>query len=393
MDFRFTPEQETFRKEVQEFIARETTPELLKEMDPGLAGEASGHGPHTKAFIKRLGQQGWLGLAWPKEYGGQGRSMIYQFILVEELSGALVPTPGLTLTSVGPTIMRVANEEIRGEFLPGILRGDIEFAIGYTEPGAGSDLASLQTRAVRDGDDYVINGQKMFTTDAHHATHVWLLTRTDTEVRKHRGISMFIVPLDTPGISVRPLWHIGEGRTNETFYDNVRVPARYLVGEENMGWYYAAMALDYERVGVAPFSRYVRTWRLLVDFCKETAWDSKPLIADPWVRSALAQMGVEVEAARLLAYRTAWMIDQGQVPNYEASAQKVFATELVQRMANTATQILGLYAQLMTGSKWAPTDGKWERLYRSVRNRTVGGGSSQMQRNIIALRGLGLPRG
>lgn len=393
MDFHFTPEQQAFRQEVRHFIQENMTPELLEEVEVGWASEGVGLEPHSRAFIKRVGQQGWLGLSWPKEYGGQGKSMVYQFLLLEELERSNAPHPGAALSFCGPVLMRVGSEEQKKEFLPPILKGDYIFALGYTEPGAGSDLASLQTRAVEDGDDFVINGQKMFTSAAHYASHVWLLARTDTEVRKHRGISLFIVPMDTPGITVRPLWTIGDGRTNETFYDNVRVPRKYLVGEKNQGWYYAAAALDYERVGVAPFSRYVMVWETFLDFCKETRLNGKPLIEEPWVRNSMAQLGLEVEAIRLLAYRTAWMIDQGQIPNYEASAQKLAATEWLQRMANTATQIAGLYGQLMPGSKWAPMMGRIERLYRSCRNRTVGAGSSQMQRNIIALRGLGLPRG
>ncbi len=393
MDFRFTPEEETFRQELRQFLSSVVTPDLKTET--GFEWHADGFkkGPHSKEFNRMMGQKGYFGVSWPKEYGGQGMSMVYQFLLVEELVRANAPTPGLTLTSIGPTLMKVGSDEQKNYFLPRILSGEIEIALGYTEPGAGSDLASLQIRAVEDGDDFVINGQKMFTSGAHHCEYIWLLARTDPNVPKHKGISLLLVPVNSPGLTVRPLWTISDGRTNETFYENVRVPRTALVGEKNRGWYYAAMALDYERVGVAPYSRYLSVWQTLVDFCKNTAWNGRPLSEDPIVRQQLAQMGVEVEIARVFAYRTAWMIDKGIVPNYEASAQKVFATELLQRIANAATQIFGLYGQLQPEDRYAPVGGNYERLFRSSRNRTVGGGSSQMQRNVIANRGLGLPRG
>lgn len=392
MDFRFTPEEEGFRQELRRFLQNAITPEQHAETGVEWHVDGFKRGPLTKAFIRRMGEAGYLGVSWPKEYGGQGKPMVYQFILTEECVMASALSTGLTLTSVAPALMRVGSQQQKRMFLPRILKGDLEVAVGYTEPSAGSDLASLQLRAVEDGDEFVINGQKMFTTDADCCEYVWLLARTDPTVPKHKGLSIFLVPLDAPGVTIRPLWTIGDGRTNETFYDNVRVPRTSLVGEKNRGWYYAAMALDYERVAATPFSRYLSVWQALVDFCKEAQWNGKPLNEDPIVRQQLAHMGVEVEVARLFAYRTAWMIDKGLVPNYEASAQKVFATEIFQRMANTATQIMGLYGQLQPGSKYAPVDGQLERLYRSCRNRTVGGGSSQIQRTIIATRGLGLPR-
>jgi alkylation response protein AidB-like acyl-CoA dehydrogenase len=392
IDFRFSAKLEAFRQEFRQFLAEEVTPEVQRETEPGWHAEGVGLGPAGKALIRKMGERGYLGLSWPKEHGGQEKSPLYLFILSEEMARVNAPIPGLTWTSVAPTLIRVGTEEQKREFLPRILRGEIEICLGYTEPGAGSDLASLQFRAEEDGDDFVLNGQKMFTSSAHCSDYVWLLARTDPDAPKHKGLSLFLVPLDSEGITIRPLWTIGDGRTNETFYDDVRVPRKLLIGEMNRGWYYAATALDFERVGGVPYNHYLAIWEALLEVCRETSLNDRSIIEDPVVREQLSWLGVEVEATRLFAYRTAWMIAEGVVPNYEASSQKVFATEHLQRMANAATQMLGLYGQLRPGSKRAPALGRFERLYRSCRQRTVSAGANEIQRNIIAQRGLGLPR-
>ncbi len=364
---------------------------MRQETEPGWHAEGVGLGPAGKAFIRTMGERGYLGLSWPKEHGGQEKSLLYQFILWEEMARVNAPIPGLTWTSVAPTLIRVGTEEQKREFLPRILRGEIEICLGYTEPGSGSDLASLQFRAEEDGDDFVLNGQKMYTSSAHCSDYVWLLARTDPDAHKHKGLSLFLVPLDSEGITIRPLWTIGDGRTNETFYDNVRVPKKYLIGEKNRGWYYAATALDFERVGGVPYNHYLAIWKALLEVCTKTSMNGRPIVEDPVAREQLAWLGVEVEVTRLFAYRTAWMIDEGTVPNYEASSQKVFATEHLQRMANAATQMLGLFGQLRPTSEYSPALGRFERLYRSCRQRTVSAGANEIQRNIIAQRGLELP--
>ena len=233
-----------FEKQVRRFVDEHLTPELREEVER----EQYAIGPLGKQFVRLMGRQGWLGIGWPREYGGQGRGAIEQWLFLEEMAAENLPTSGLTLNSVGPTLMRVGSERSKAQYLPKILNGEIEFAVGYTEPNAGSDLASLQTRAVREGDSYVINGQKIYTSAAHHSTHIWLLARTDPKAPKHQGISIFIVPIDAPGVTIRPLATMGSERSNEVFFEDVRIPAGNLVGEENRGWYYVAMALDFERL-------------------------------------------------------------------------------------------------------------------------------------------------
>ena len=269
MDFRFTPEQDEWRREVRSTIDSLITSDIREEME---SDDDVGPGPAGKRFMRELGSRGLLGISWPEEYGGLGRSLMDQYIFSEEIGsyGGLY-TNGTAVNMVGPTIMNVGTDEQRAEWLPKMLSGEVECALGYTEPGAGTDLAGLQTRAVVDGDDYVINGQKLFTSAGHFSSHVWLLARTDTEVRKHRGLSVFLVPMDSDGISVRPLWRMDSGRTNEVFFDNVRIPRQNLIGEPNRGWYHVAMALDFERISIG--SRYtglLRRLNRLVEYANKT---------------------------------------------------------------------------------------------------------------------------
>ncbi|MBI2871998.1 MAG: acyl-CoA dehydrogenase family protein [Chloroflexi bacterium] len=388
MDLRFTPEQERFRQEVREFIQSNMTPELQEEIEHG-----EPLGPHGRQMYKKLCARGWVGMGWPKEYGGQAADLTDQFIFEEEASRFAVYVGDLTVAGMGPVIMQVGSEEQKRHFLPGILRGDTIFAIGYTEPSGGSDLASLQTRAVQDGDDYVINGQKMFTTEAHVASHVWLLARTDPEQRKHRGLSIFLIPMNTPGIAVRPLWGIGGGRTNEVFLDNVRVPKTWMLGESNMGWYVAAMALNLERSGAARYVRYVRPYESLLQFVREARYDGYSLAEDPAVRQMMAELAIDIRVARLLAYRSFSLVKSGNVnPAYEHSAFKTWGSELSQRIAGVGLKVMGMYGQLEPGSRWAPLKGMFERLYQRTVPNTIGHGTSQINRNVIATRGLGLPR-
>jgi len=386
VDFSFTPEQEAFRQEVSRFIGEHLTPELREEVER----EQYAVGPLGKQFVRLMGRQGWLGIGWPREFGGQGRGAIEQWLFLEEMAAENLPTTGLTLNSVGPTLMRIGSEDQKRSYLPLILRGEIEFAVGYTEPNAGSDLASLQTRAVREGDSYVINGQKIYTSAAHHSTHIWLLARTDSKAPKHQGISIFIVPIDAPGVTIRPLDTMGSERSNEVFFEDVRIPAGNLVGEENRGWYHVAIALDFERL--MPHSRTRRFLDHLIDYAKNTVVDGQPLGKHPRVRATLAQLAVDVEIARLFSLRDAWMLERGQIPNAEASIFKVWFTELNERIATAAQDIMGAYALLRSEDPLAPIEGRLEKLYRSFPLYKFAGGTNEVMRNIIAQRGLGMPR-
>ena len=389
MDFRFTPEQEQFREHVRAFIRDEVPPEMIAEIQAAADGSASDAG---REFKRLLGQKGLLGISWPEEYGGGGKPLLYQFILTEELGYHGLPYGGLSLTSVGPTLFRAGTEEQRQQYLGGILSGEYEFALGYSEPSAGTDLGSLQTRAVAAGDDYVINGQKIYTSAAHYSTHIWLAARTDANEPKHRGVSLMIVPLDSPGITIRPLWTMGDGRTNEVFFEDVRIPRDNLVGEENRGFYVVAMALDYERAAVAPISPLQRSLDELSRFTRDTSRNGAPLAEDPVVRRKLAELAVEVDVLRLFSYRNAWMIENELVPTKEASIAKVWSSELAQRMSAVALEIMGPRGQLKGGSKWAYLQGRFERMYRQTPLMRFGAGTNEIQRNIIAQRGLGLPR-
>jgi hypothetical protein len=291
----------------------------------------------------------------------------------------------------GPCILAHGSEEQKKEYLPRICRGEIELALGYTEPDAGSDLAALQMRAVRDGDYYVINGQKTFNTSCHYAEYHWLAARTDVNVAKHRGISMFIVDLKSPGITICPLYTMAGGRTNEVYYDNVRVPKNCLVGEENRGWFYLVEALDYERV-MTFFPTHLEVMLAeLVKYAKETQRDGRLLAENPIIRQKLAQIAIEIEVARLLHYRTLLMLDKGVIGNYEPALMKLFVTELGQHLTNIGMQILGPFGLLQENSKWVPLKGRIETGYRGTVMHTFGAGSSELMRNIIATRGFGLP--
>ena len=387
MDFSLSPEQEAFEKEIRRFVDENLTPELRAEVER----EQYSIGPLGKQFLKLMGRRRLLGIGWPREYGGQGRGAIEQWLFLEEMAAENLPTGALTLSSAGPTLMRVGSEQLKGEYLPKILSGEVEFAIGYTEPNAGSDLASLQTLAVRKGDSYVINGRKIYTSAAHHSTHIWLLARTEPNAPKHRGISILIVPIDAPGVTIRPLYTMGSERSNEVFFQDVWIAAGNLVGEENKGWYYVSMALDFERL--MPHRRTRRFLDNLIEYAKNTVVDGQPLSKRPRVRTTLARLAVDVEVTRLLSLRSAWMLERGQVPNAEASILKVWITELNERIARAAQDIMGPYASLRENDPLAPVEGRLEKLYRGFPMHKFAGGTNQVMRNIIAQRGMGMPRG
>lgn len=389
MRYDFTPEQLAWRDEVRAFLREHLTEELLAELrESGNEGQ----GPLARQFILALRDRGWWGLAWPREYGGLGRSAIEQWIFVDEMESAGAPMLPLTVTSVAPTIMRVGTEEQKRYWLPRIQRAEVEFALGYSEPEAGTDLASLKTRAVLDGDTWVVSGQKMWNTMAHTATHNWLAVRTEPEAPKHKGISILIVPMDAPGVTVQPIYVWPGLRTNALFLDQVRVPRDYLIGERGMGFYYAAMALNFERLSIGSVGMCRRFFRELVGFARETVQDGVRLADRPWVRERLAELAVDIEAARMLGLETAWALDQGKVPAAESSMAKVFVSELAQRLAEVGMEILGLAGQLHPQEPSAPLHGRMQWLYRTAPLLAFGGGTNEVQRTIVALLGYGLPR-
>ena len=390
MEFRFAPEEEAFRQELRSFLKTE-----LPEGWAGPVDEDDEDWEFTLEMRKKLAQRGWLTMAWPEEYGGMGASHMMQVIFAEEMAYHRAPgRDAFGTRMLAPTLMIHGTEEQKLEHLPPISRGEVQWCQGYSEPESGSDLASLQTRAVEDGDDFVINGTKVWTSMAHRADHIMVLTRTDPDAPKHRGISFLLADMRTPGIEVRPIINMANQHGfNMVTFDNVRVPQRNLVGEKNRGWYVGATLLDFERSGVDYSAGAKRTLEELVQFCKESTQNGHPLIEDPLVRHRLADLAIEVEVSRLISYNIAWMQSQDLVPNKEASMGKAFGTELQQHVAAAGMKLLGLYGQLEPESKYAPLRGRIERGYLTSVSATIAAGTSEIQRNIIATRGLGLPRG
>ncbi len=387
MDYGMPADVMEFREQVRAFIKQHKTPALVEETADG---HRHGYGPESRRFLKALADSGFTSVAWPKEYGGQGKGALFLWSLAEELSYAEMPFDTLTFNSIGPTIMHFGSEEQKREWLPTVQAGEMNFALGYTEPNAGTDLAALQTRAVRDGDEWVINGQKIYTSHAHLATHVFLAARTDPNAPKHRGISMFVFPLNTPGITVRPLWTLGAGRTNETFYENVRIPADSLVGEENRGWYMLSSALDLERVAIATYRSLERPLNALVGYIKE---HRPALKQDGEARHEIAQARMKVEVARALATTNATLVHNDIIPTMEASMAKVWVSDSRERLSNMAMDILGRTGGLQRESgEYSAVDGDFEEAWRSSPPGRFGGGTNDIQRRIIACRGLGLPR-
>ena len=381
MEFRFTDDQEQFRSQIRSFLDVELADRANRpDMSEGF----------SKSFSKKLAGRGWIGMAWPQEYGGKGLSPIERLIFTEEMVTRQAPTGYhfVAERQMGPSIIVNGTEDQRREHLPKIINAEESWAIGMSEPGAGSDLASVQTRAVRDGDEYVVNGQKIWTSSAHLADMIWLVTRTDPDAPKHRGISILIVDMKSPGVSVRPLVNMGNQHNfNEVYFDNVRVPRRNLVGEENRGWYVTAGNLDFERSGI----ERIATSGLLFT---EVMTYAKTLKGDPRfdrLRTELAERYLELQTGRLLAYRVAWQLSKNQLPNYEASMSKVFGTEWTQRMANTAMHMIATFG--LADRPGAETlRARIINGYLNAISLTIAGGTSEIQRNIIATRGLGLPR-
>ena len=391
MDFTFSAAEEALRSELRQFLGDVLPPDWQ-----GLGSDISDDDfEFGQYFNKRLAERGWIAPAWPRAYGGAGASHIEQAIFGEELGYHRAPLGGriFGVGMIGPTLIVHGSEPQKARHLPGITSGEVLWCQGYSEPGAGSDLANLQTRAARDGDDYLINGQKIWTTQAHQAQWMFLLARTDPNAPKHRGISFFLVDMQTPGITVRPIVNMaGRHEFNEVFFEDVRVPGSNIVGEENRGWYVAMTLLDFERSSIGASASSRRTIEELAQFAGASHNGAGRPAQHRWVRQGLADLLVETEVARMMSYRVASMQQRGLSPNYEASMVKVFATESAQRMYNFGTRLLGPYGQLAQGSSWSRLYGRIEQGYLSSVAPTIYSGSSEIQRNIIAQRGLGLPR-
>jgi alkylation response protein AidB-like acyl-CoA dehydrogenase len=382
MNLAFTDEQVHLQQQLRAYFV-----DLVDEVEAEPGDEAT-----YLRYVRRMGEDGWLGLGWPEQYGGQARGPIDQMIFVEESHWAGVPLPLLTLNSVGPTLMSLGTPEQKERFLPGILAGKIHFSIGYTEPSAGTDLASLQTRAVRDGDEYVIDGVKLYTSAIQYADYVWLAARTDPDAQRHRGLSVLIVPTSAEGFRWTPLPTMAGEFTSTTYYDGVRVPAANLVGEENQGWKLITNQLNHERVAISPVSgilrsiEEVRAWATT-----ETRAGGSRVIDEEWIRVHLARLTARAELLKLLNWKVAWASSRGLNPA-DASATKIFGSEFALEAYRLLGEIVGESATLVEGSPGAVLAGRLERNARSQTIFTFGGGTNEIQRDIVAMVGLGLPR-
>lgn len=391
MKLEFTPEQEALRAELRAYFSDLMTPELQAECERDM-GE--GGGPLWHAALRKMGKDGWIGVGWPKELGGRGMSPIEQFIFVEEIMRVGYPFPFLTTESVGPQLAEHGNEWQQREIVPKILAGECLIAIGYSEPGAGTDLAALKTRAERDGDEWVINGQKMWTSLAHFCDYVWLATRTDPDAKKHKGISMFLVPTSDPGFSLTPVLTLGGVRTNATYYDNIRVSDRNRVGELNGGWKLITSQLNRERLSLVNYGPTAVFFNTALEWARSTELaDGRKVIEQPWVQANLARIRAGVEALKLFCYKQAWAMTEGELDMAMASAAKVYGSEFFIEVYRLMGEVAGQASLVSKHSERGQVlAGRIERLYRSASIITFGGGTNEIQRDIISAAGLWMPR-
>jgi alkylation response protein AidB-like acyl-CoA dehydrogenase len=397
MEFRDSPAEVEFRAEVRGFLEAEYPPEMsMGRTEWGLFNASGMRGRDLYDFLRdwtaKLNTRGWGAPAWPKEHGGGGLGVKEQFILSEEFAWRRAPRPGgIGHGWAGPTIMVYGTEEQKQRYLPRIISGEDQWCQLFSEPGAGSDLASLQTRAVRDGDDYVINGQKIWTSGAHRADMGILIARTDPDAPKHRGISYFLVDMKTPGISVRPLVNmLSSHEFNEVYFEDARIPAGSLLGEENRGWYLAATTLDFERSGIATSVAHQLIVKDMTAWARQSA--ESRLALQPGLRNELADRAIEAQVEGLISYRIISMQERGEIPNKESSIAKLYSSELDVRLAVTGMHLAGLYGQFEDREDERGLAGRLARFYMHSTTSPIGGGTSEIQRNIIATRGLGLPR-
>ena len=406
MDWSDSPEQAEFRKEVRDFIQKEL-PQAYRSGEDGGEGFEGGWQADRKSedpkrretamqWADALSKKGWIAPAWPKEYGGAGLTTIEQFIYNQEMAEVAAPMPGgMGVSMIGPTMIVHGTDEQKAEHLPKILSGEVAWAQGYSEPGAGSDLASLQTRAVRDGDEYVVNGQKIWTSGGHQADWLFALVRTDPEAPKHRGISFLVMDIKSPGLSLRPLINMGwKHHFNETFFEDVRVPVKIRIGEENRGWYVGMTLLDFERSGIAGAISYKRSLDQVKKFLDSNEGKQFRRQDFDAVRLEMADRAIETQILFNFAFRIVSIQNRGLVPNYEASVNKMYGAELHQRLSRTETKAWGLYGNVWDPkSKYAPMKAEHVQDYVGSVPHTIFSGSNEIQRNVIATRGLGLPRG
>jgi len=385
----YDEDQQALRQELREYYGQLLTPEVQEELH-----HAHGVGEAMRKVVRQMGEDGWLGIGWPKEYGGQGRTPLEQFIFFDESMRCGAPVPMLTVNTVGPTIMNFGTDAQKEFFLPKILKGEIHFCIGYTEPGAGTDLAALQTKAVRDGDEYVVNGQKIFTSLASDADYIWLAVRTNAEVKKHKGISMVVVPMDTPGIEVVPMSLLSEHDINQTFFSDVRVPVDNCVGGENNGWTLITNQLNHERVTLCSSGMIESSITEVRQWAQETKLpDGRRVIDQEWVQLNLARAHAKLEFLRLINWKVSWSATEGfPLDVADASTIKVFGTEFYLEAFRLLMEIIGQQAYLQRGSAESVLKSRLEMMYRSLLILTFGGGTNEVQRDLIGMFGLGLPR-
>jgi alkylation response protein AidB-like acyl-CoA dehydrogenase len=392
MEFRFSEQEEKLRSEVREFCQKEPPESFPCEIED----EGYGFGGWSRAFTQRLGQKGWLSISWPEAYGGMGRTIMERFVAAEELAYYRAPQYGhLFGDAVAAGILRYGTEEQKIEFLPKMAKGEILWSTGLSEPGAGSDLLNTSTRALKDGDDYIINGQKIWPTGAHLAEWCLLLARTDPNAPKSKGLSTFLVDVRSPGVTVNPIIDMASAKSfNEIFLEDVRVNKKYLLGQENRGLPLVFEALEGDRF----WGRCLRhagsrkDLEELVEYVNDTRYDGHGLRDNQVIRDSLAEIGVELEVSRMINYKAAWLLNKGESISWESSVVKVFADELGQRIARLGIHILGPQLELAEGGKWAKLRKRFTFLYEFNRGLSLAGGTSEIQRTTIALRGLGLPR-
>ncbi|QIX25631.1 acyl-CoA dehydrogenase [Nocardioides sp. JQ2195] len=383
MELRETPAQQALRHELREYFSN-----LLPEQERREVGEAGAGGPRFREVVRMLGRDGWLGVGWPKEYGGRGLGPEEQFIFYDEIQRAGVPFPLVTINTVGPTLMQFGSEEQKQKYLPGMLTGDIVFAIGYTEADAGTDLASLSTRAVLEGDEFVVNGSKIFTTGGNTADYVWLACRTEPEAPKHKGISILIVPCDDPGFSWSTIRSVGGIHPTATYYQDIRVPRSELVGELNAGWSLITAQLNHERVALAALGgRMIQLWEQTLAWAKQTG-----VIEQPWVQQEFARTHAKLEAMRLVNWKLTAAVGNHSLRGEQAGAAKAYGTETHIDLQRTLFQVLGAAGRVRPGSPAAVLHGQVEQLSRQGLVNTFGGGVNEVLRDMVATMGLGMPR-
>ena len=384
-----TEEQKALQGELRTYFNELMTDEVRV----AIRNDELGPNPEYKELIRRIGQDRWLGVGWPTEWGGRGFTPIEQYIFFNEAGAARCPIPFLTTNTVGPTIREFGTDEQRNFFLPKILAGEMHFSIGYSEPGAGTDLANLKTRAVKDGDEWVINGQKLFTSLAWDADYVWLAARTDPDAPAHKGITMFLVPTDDPGFSIQPFTTFGTAHTTATFYDDVRVPESAIVGELHGGWNLITNQLNHERVSLCAAGGLKLLVADAVAWATETKLaDGRRVIDQEWVQVKLAACKSRVEYLDLMNWKVAWDNTNARLNPADASAIKVWGSETMQILYKELTEVVGAAGHLKAGSPGAEFSSLLEERYRGVWVLTFGGGTNEIQRDIIGMIGLGLPR-